>query len=94
MLNPIIQSLFDCMEQTSDVKSKKDLATIIRREMDSEFARVGCGSVHVVSRREIDLVHDGRKLEAVKSYKNRTGKTLMESKHAVEQAAATALPRF
>ena len=94
-MRTVIPQLYSCMLNVDNKSSKDQLATIIRREVEIDLESAGFTSTkNTVTQHEIELTRDGRKLEAVKSYKNRTGKSLMESKHAVEAAEQNSLPRF
>lgn len=85
----IIETLFNCVQECDSEKSKQELARIIRRELESDFQGIGIyngNSSTTVRTSEINMAVDGRKLDAVKAYKNRTGLGLLDSKRAIEAA--------
>ena len=76
---------------TSSPKTAKTLRTAARQQFEFELAAAtaesqggGFAGGVWLNAEEIAFVNDGRKLPAVKSYKNRTGCSLMEGKNAVE----------
>ena len=92
-MRPVITDLFDCISRVDDKRSKKELATILRRELEIDLQDVGVHSDNMkVTPREISLANSGKKLEAVKSYKNRTGRSLLESKRAIEAEMDMLIP--
>ena len=71
-----------------------DVTSIVKGKIDSEFNDKMfevCGfgrenqRLPVLTQSEIDTGRFNGKLDAVKAYKTRTGQSLMDSKHAVEQ---------
>ncbi len=94
-MRQVISDLFDCIRLVDDKRSKKELATILRRELEIDLNEAGVHSDNLrVTPREVSLANSGKKLDAVKSYKNRTGLSLMEAKHAVEAAMDYCTPTF
>lgn len=90
----IFDELFSVMSNTSDQRSKKDIARIIRREIEIELEDHGLHSNNLrPTQREISLADSGKKLDAVKLYKNRTGRSLLESKHEIEAHMTINKPR-
>jgi ribosomal protein L7/L12 len=86
-MRQVIIDLVECINGVSDTRSKKELATIVRRELEIDLQDAGVTSDNTrVTQREVSLANNGKKLEAVKLYKKRTGASLIDAKHAVEAA--------
>ena len=85
-MRSIINELFVVLGAVGDQRSKKDIARIIRREIEIELEDAGLKHENNFkpTNREIQIADSGQKLEAVKLYKNRTGRTVLESKHEIE----------
>jgi len=85
-MNSIIPQLMSCLEDLQDKRSKAQMATIIRRQTEIEMTALGLAQPkYNVRQDELDRAYQN-KLEGVKMYKNRTGRGLMDSKHAIEDA--------
>lgn len=90
----IFDDLFNVLSATSDKRTKMDIARVIRREIEIELEDHGVSSNNFKpTNREINLADSGKKLEAVKLYKNRTGRSLLESKHEIEAHMTINKPR-
>lgn len=86
-MRQVIIDLVECINAVSDTRSKKELATIVRRELEIDLQDAGVTSDNTrVTQREVSLANNGKKLDAVKLYKKRTGASLIDAKHAVEAA--------
>lgn len=84
-MRKVVSDLLDCMNRVEDQRSKAQLATIIRREIEHDLVEAGLKFNNLQPTKiEIRLANNGEKLEAIKRYKNRTGCSLMESKNAIE----------
>ena len=93
-MRKIFDDLFNALGATSDKRTKLDLARIIRREIENELKDNGVHSTNFQpTPREISIADSGKKLEAVKLYKNRTGRSLIEAKHEIEAHMTTTKPR-
>lgn len=69
-MRKIVNDLLDCMNRVEDQISKAQLAAIIRREIEYDLVEAGLESNDLkVTPKEISTANDGRKLDAVKSYK-------------------------
>ena len=94
-----ILTVLDIMGDVSDQSAKRMLAKASRRLLQLSLDEAGvtkassCNGVWLDSA-ERSYVGEGRKLNAVKAYKNRMNVTLMDAKHSVEDwMAANGYPR-
>jgi len=79
----MISRILDLIAEIPDKQSKLDLANIARRELENEIKRLGAIDLKV-SQEEIHFCYQNKRLEAIKTYRNRTGCTLKEAKQIVE----------